>query len=133
MIKTLENTSLHWTFECHQRLTDLHEDMAFALFRVTQESVTNVLRHAKATNLVVQLRRQADGMKLTVHDDGAGFMPARNPSQAGQRGMAGMLERVEQLGGSISVISEPGAGTQIDVLLPWPRRARERASLSKTP
>ena len=131
LIKTLENTSLHWTFECHQRLTDLHEDMAFALFRVTQESVTNVLRHAKATNLVVQLRRQADGMKLTVHDDGAGFMPARNPSQAGQRGMAGMLERVEQLGGSIRVISEPGAGTQIDVLLPWQRRTRERASLSK--
>lgn len=82
LIKTLENTSLHWTFECHQRLTDLHEDMAFALFRVTQESVTNVLRHAKASNLVVQLRRQADGMKLTVHDDGAGFMPARQANAA---------------------------------------------------
>ena len=57
LMKTLENASLRWTFECHPRLGDIQEDMAVVIFRVTQESVTNVLRHARASNLLVQLRR----------------------------------------------------------------------------
>ena len=132
LIKTLENASLGWTFECHSRLSDIQEEMAVVIFRVTQESVTNVLRHARASNLLVQLRRQADGLQLSVRDDGVGFVPASNPAAAGQRGMAGMLERVAQLGGTLRVISEPGAGAHIDVLLPWPRRARQRAQLGAT-
>ena len=132
LMKTLENASLRWTFECHPRLGDIQEDMAVVIFRVTQESVTNVLRHARASNLLVQLRRQADGLHLSVRDDGVGFVPASDPRQAGQRGMAGMLERVEQLNGSISVISEPGAGTHTEVLLPWPRRTHPRAQLGQT-
>lgn len=131
LIKTLENSPLQWTFDCQHRFSDLPEDVAFAVFRVTQESVTNVLRHARATNLVVQLRRTPEGLRLNLSDDGIGFTPAHSPGQAGQRGMAGMLERIEQLGGCLSVISHPGNGTQIEALIPWFDRNRERAKMAK--
>lgn len=131
LIKTLEHSHLPWTFECQHRFNDLPEEVAFTVFRVTQESVTNVLRHAHATNLVVQLRRTPDGLRLSVSDDGIGFTPARCPGQAGQRGMAGMLERIEHLGGNLSVTSHPGNGTQIEALIPWSGRTRERAKMAK--
>lgn len=133
LIKTLEKLPMNWTFECQQRLSDVPEEMAFTVFRVTQESVTNVLRHAQAKNLHVCLRRQPEGLILSVCDDGAGFVPAKDPAQSGQRGMAGMLERVQQLGGQLSVISKPGTGTQIQAILTWPQRNHARASMVKTP
>ena len=55
LLKTLANTSIHWSLECHQRLTGIPEEMAVAAFRITQEAVTNILRHAKANNLLIRL------------------------------------------------------------------------------
>ncbi|WP_054057076.1 sensor histidine kinase [Pseudomonas asplenii] len=131
LLKTLGNTSLHWSLECHQQLTGLPEEMAVTAFRVTQEAVTNVLRHARADNLLVRLKRLPEGLSLYIADDGQGFSPAANPAEQGQRGMAGMLERAEQLGGRLTVTSGPGKGTQIEALLPWAPRALERASTNK--
>jgi signal transduction histidine kinase len=48
LLKTLTNTSVHWSLECHQRLTGIPEEMAVAAFRITQEAITNILRHAEA-------------------------------------------------------------------------------------
>ena len=63
--------------------------------------------------------------------DRLGFTPAVAPGDEGQRGMAGMSERVSLLNGRLTVVSQPGQGTHIDVLFPWPPRARERANTSK--
>ncbi|MBK5351874.1 sensor histidine kinase [Pseudomonas sp. TH41] len=131
LLKTLANTPVHWSLECHQRLTGVPEEMAVAAFRITQEAVTNILRHAEAKNLLVRLQRLPQGLALLISDDGLGFAPARDPAREGQRGMAGMSERIDQLGGTLSVTSEPGKGTQIDALFPWAPRALERASTNK--
>ncbi len=131
LLKTLENTPIHWSLECQQRLTGIPEEMAVAAFRITQEAVTNMLRHAQARNLLVRLQRLPEGLSLTICDDGQGFSPAINPAREGQRGMAGMSERIDQLGGSLSVSSQPGEGTRIDALFPWAPRALERASSPK--
>lgn len=131
LLKTLENTPIHWSLECQQRLTGIPEEMAVAAFRITQEAVTNMLRHAQAQNLVVRLQRLPQGLSLFISDDGLGFSPAINPGLEGQRGMAGMSERIDQLGGSLSVSSQPGKGTRIDALFPWAPRALERASSPK--
>lgn len=131
LLKALENTQVCWSLECQQRLTGIPEEMAVAAFRITQEAVTNMLRHAKAHNLLVRLQRLPEGLSLTICDDGQGFAPAADPGKEGQRGMAGMCERAHQLGGTVSVSSQPGNGTRIHALFPWASRALERASAHK--
>jgi len=105
--------------------------MAVAAFRITQEAVTNILRHAQANNLLVRLQRLPEGLSLFISDDGLGFAPATDPGALGQRGMAGMQERISQLGGLLKVTSEAGQGTQIEALFPWAPRTLERASTNK--
>ncbi|EJK99454.1 sensor histidine kinase [Pseudomonas chlororaphis] len=131
LLKTLENTSVHWSLECKQRLAGIPEEMAVAAFRITQEAVTNMLRHAQADNLLIRLQRLPEGLSLFISDDGRGFSPAANPGAQGQRGMAGMAERIAQLGGTLKVSSQPDQGTQIEALFPWAPRALERASTNK--
>ena len=73
LLKTLENTQVCWSLECQQRLTGIPEEMAVAAFRITQEAVTNMLRHAQAHNLRVRLQRLPEGLSLMICDDGLGF------------------------------------------------------------
>lgn len=131
LLKTLSNTPVHWSLECQQRLTGIPEEMAVAAFRITQEAVTNMLRHADAQNLLVCLQRLPQGLALLISDDGRGFAPATDPGREGQRGMAGMSERIKQLGGTLTVTSQPGKGTQIEALFPWAPREFERANTNK--
>jgi signal transduction histidine kinase len=60
--------------------------------RITQEAVTNMLRHAQASNLLIRVQRLPQGLTLLISDDGQGFAPAADPGREGQRGMAGMAE-----------------------------------------
>ncbi|WKV86829.1 sensor histidine kinase [Pseudomonas sp. B24_DOA] len=131
LLKTLANTPVNWSLDCQQRLNGIPEEMAVAAFRIAQEAVTNILRHAQAKNLLIQVQRLPQGLTLLISDDGLGFTPAADPAREGQRGMAGMAERIEQLGGTLSVISEPGKGTRIEALFPWAPRSLERASTNK--
>jgi signal transduction histidine kinase len=131
LLRTLSATSVQWSLECQQRLDGIPEEIAVAAFRITQEAVTNMLRHAQAKNLRVQLQRRPEGLSLSIRDDGLGFAPALSPAGQGQRGMAGMAERASLLGGELSVASEPGQGTSIQALFPWAPRVRGRANGSK--
>jgi two-component system NarL family sensor kinase len=131
LLRHLADTPVLWSLECHQRLAGIPEEMAVAAFRITQEAVTNMQRHAKAKNLLIRLQRLPQGLALSISDDGLGFSPATNPARQGQRGMAGMAERAALLGGHLTVDSEPGNGTHIQALFPWAPRARERADISK--
>ncbi|WDY56425.1 sensor histidine kinase [Pseudomonas sp. PSKL.D1] len=127
LVRTLANSEVHWSLECHQRLGGISEEVAMAAFRITQEAVTNMLRHAQARNLTIRLQRSPAGLALSIHDDGLGFIPASNPAEAGQRGMAGMQERATALNGNLDITSQLGLGTRIEVLFPWPPRTHERA------
>jgi len=86
-----------------------------ALFRVTQEALTNVLRHAHARHVTLTLEAPPAAARLTLADDGEGFSPQR-PRGLGERprwGMLTMRERVETVGGTMRVASTPGRGTSI--------------------
>ncbi|MET0610320.1 sensor histidine kinase [Pseudomonas caspiana] len=131
LLRTLADSQVRWSLECKQQLAGIPEEMSVAAFRITQEAVTNVLRHAQAKNLLVRVRRSPLGLELHISDDGLGFTPAVDPALEGQRGMAGMTERAALLNGTWTINSEPGAGTRIDVLLPWTPRTHERANLNK--
>jgi signal transduction histidine kinase len=133
LLRTLADTQVRWSLECKQPLAGIPEEIAVAAFRITQEAVTNMLRHAHAKNLLVRVRRLPQGLELHINDDGLGFSPASDPALAGQRGMSGMVERASMLGATWTLHSEPGNGTRIDVLFPWAPRTHERAHTDKKP
>jgi PAS domain S-box-containing protein len=92
-------------------------EIAFCVFRIAQESLNNVKRHAKANSAEVYLRQGDGGLQLSVSDNGSGFnlVSARlKPSL----GLASMEERVRLLGGRFAIQSEPGHGTRVLVWLP---------------
>lgn len=88
-----------------------------ALFRIVQEAVNNVIRHAQARNVTVVLERGAGIVRLVVADDGQGF-DTRLPHSGKHVGLWSMCERVEQQGGRFSVNSAPGEGTSVVAVLP---------------
>ena len=105
---------------CRLRVQDesivMSEDHAIVLFRLVQEALTNVARHAAASEVLITLERRPGACVLEVRDDGQGFN-----AQAIRKtsfGLAGMEERVLMLGGQIKVVSSPGAGTAITASLP---------------
>jgi len=83
-----------------------------AAYRIVQESLTNCLRHARATTAEVLLRYRSDRLDVSVVDDGAGATVTEG------RGLAGMRERTSLLGGTLAVSSRPGAGFRVDASLP---------------
>lgn len=95
---------------------ELDDERATALFRITQEALTNVMRHAGAASACVALRERDAGYELEVRDDGRGFDPGE--ARRTSFGLIGMKERALMLGGEIDVHSSPGHGTQITVRLP---------------
>ena len=80
--------------------------------RVAQEAIHNVKKHAGAKQLLVQLEYGRDGVALEVRDDGSGFAAQQGP-QPGRFGLTGMRERAAAIGGTLEVVSEPGAGTTV--------------------
>jgi len=114
--------------EAESLLPDLEPDLSVACFRIVQESITNVLRHAKATKIHVVLRQTDQGLDLCIQDDGIGFsMPERLVTAAGRPtlGLLGMQERAQALGGTITIQSSPNQGTEVRVRIPL--RPREGA------
>jgi signal transduction histidine kinase len=89
-----------------------------ALFRVVQEALNNVVKHARTDRAEVCLAWQAQAVTLTVEDRGAGFDSAGAGPDASHLGLTSMHERVKALGGTLDVRSEPGAGTCIHVHVP---------------
>ena len=85
------------------------------LYRIAQEALHNVVKHAAAHRVRVDVRREAGGVRLRVEDDGKGFDPARVPD--GHLGLAGMRARSERVGAEFSVASTRGQGTTVDVVI----------------
>lgn len=96
-------------------LATLTDEQKTGLFRVVQESLTNVMRHARASRVEVRLTESAGRIELIVQDDGRGI---RNGKGRRGLGLLGMEERIRELGGVFSVESAPGAGTKIRAEIP---------------
>ncbi|KQQ87396.1 hypothetical protein ASF77_17675 [Massilia sp. Leaf139] len=111
-----------WIFEYAGLPQRLAPAVEIGVFRIVQESVTNIVRHADARHVVVEINGGADGseLELVVRDDGAGFDAANwreRAARAGRTGLAGMGERIQLLGGQFQVDSTPGQGTRIAATL----------------
>jgi len=92
--------------------------LATPLYRMVQESLTNVARHAQATEVIVSLYRDASGtIKLDINDNGKGFTSV-DQSTRRSFGLIGMRERAAMLGGEMKIHSQPGAGTSIEIVIP---------------
>lgn len=92
------------------------------LYRIAQEALENVIRHANARHVALHLRHTGGGLTLTVEDDGTGFEPQGAQAETGY-GLRGMRERADEIGATLTFDSRPGAGTVVKVVLeevaPW--------------
>jgi signal transduction histidine kinase/ligand-binding sensor domain-containing protein len=99
----------------------LPPDSEINLYRVVQEGVSNILKHARATEARVRVRRQPGGVEVTIRDNGQGFDPSRAAAgdgpQRGGFGLLGIAERVRMLGGHLHIQTAPGRGTAIRITL----------------
>ncbi len=113
-----ENIKVQFDAPENQKLSQLPGDVAVNLFRVAQETLGNIGKHARASQVEIQLRGDETALQLSIHDNGRGFerpptlngLPAQN-----HFGLVGMRERIELIGGDWSLESTPGEGTRVDV------------------
>ncbi len=87
-------------------------------FRVTQEALENIRKHARATHAWVEVSVSDGALRVTVRDDGLGFTPDLDGPASGHFGLRGMRERAEEFGGSLSIDSSPGKGATLTLQLP---------------
>ncbi|WP_346355159.1 sensor histidine kinase [Azotosporobacter soli] len=94
--------------------------IALALYRIVQEALTNILKHAAARSVEIRLQIHANHVLLTIADDGKGFAPMlqERAVQENRLGLFGMMERTKLLGGSFQIESAPEAGTLLRVIVP---------------
>jgi PAS domain S-box-containing protein len=108
-------------------------DIEESLYRIAQEALHNVVKHANAQHARIVLRRAGREVRLSIEDDGIGFDPSQAPR--GHLGLVGMRQRAERIGGELDIVQRPGGGTKVKVVLPVERpgsaeRASEPASAS---
>jgi PAS domain S-box-containing protein len=99
------------------------DEVQVLLFRIAQEAMSNIRRHARASNALVKLESGRDSIKMTISDDGKGFKPPAQVNElarSGRLGIVGMSERAHLLGGSMSVKSKAHKGTTVFTEIPVP-------------
>lgn len=106
-------------------------DAEHALFRIVQEGLNNVRKHARASEVRILLDFEADPFRLVLHDNGVGFDPAPRPAEA-CNGLESMRERAERAGGSLRIESAPGAGTMLTFTAPA-RKVRQHDDGTEDP
>lgn len=115
--RLLAPAEIVWRIESPDPAPQLDQTQAVALFRIAQEALTNIVRHAGATRVVIAIARGPQGLVLEVTDDGAGFEPDKRSGGFGF-GLMGIRERAQALSGHAEIISGQGKGTTIRVTLP---------------
>jgi signal transduction histidine kinase len=101
---------------------DVPDTVGRAAYRIVQEALTNVIRHANAANVIVTLDQGPDSLTITIRDDGRGAIEVGEGN-----GVRGMRERATELGGQLTITNSRGTGTVVTAELPWPRAAQVRS------
>ena len=115
--KFAERTGIACELLMSQPDFDLDDRVATALFRIVQESLTNVVRHSGATQLSIHLHEPGERILLIVQDNGHGFQFGRDVNKK-TYGLMGMRERVNMLDGTLDIFTEPGSGVRIEASIP---------------
>ena len=110
--------TLDLAYESERERSRLDRETEESIYRLVQECLSNVVKHASASTVQVVVRESAETIEITVRDDGVGFDGA-NTSQG--FGLVGMRERVALINGSMSIATEPGRGTAVSLELPAER------------
>ncbi|WP_346837445.1 two-component regulator propeller domain-containing protein [Microbulbifer sp. SAOS-129_SWC] len=108
-------------FHADSDFDDVTRDIRTVAFRLVQEAVNNVLRHAGASQITVTLRRLDNALQLLIEDDGCGFEPAdvwQRVKRGEHLGLLGMQERVHGFGGTLALDASPGSGSRITAVIP---------------
>lgn len=114
---TAEDTRVRVNVEMPDEIED---DLAITIFRIVQEALNNIRKHAHANNAWVDVSHTADAIRVEIRDDGVGFEGAASgPSSAGQHfGLLGMRERTRMMGGEFTIVGHSGGGTTVTAVLP---------------
>jgi signal transduction histidine kinase len=99
-----------------KNIETLTPDIEQSIYRITQEAITNVINHANAKNLKLEMAQAAGKITLLIRDDGVGFDPEK-ANKTSQFGLTGMKERAQLSGGELIVTSQPGGGTAIKLTI----------------
>jgi len=113
-----ERTGIQTTVRAYGFSKRLPPEMETALYRCVQESLTNIMRHARASRVTVTLVHNAQGLTVQIEDNGIGFDPGSICVSPDHTGLTGMRERVKLLGGELIIESEKGRGTRITIKIP---------------
>jgi signal transduction histidine kinase len=116
-IEDRSELSCEFVIDQLSELTEIDPDLTTAIFRIVQEATTNVIRHANASMVTIQVRVRDGELLVEVLDDGIG-MTTDQSSKLNSMGLAGMRERARYLGGRLEVTSTPGEGTRVALLIP---------------
>jgi len=114
---TSKRTGMVCTLALPAEAVELDRDIALALFRIVQESLTNVVRHAQATRVEVRMHTIGNAWELEIQDNGQGFSPGPR-SGAKALGLLGMAERANAFGGTVTFLSEADQGVTVRVKMP---------------
>ena len=110
------NTDIPHEFSASEDTIPLDPDAEIAAFRIVQEALTNVARHARASRVKLRLVREPDSLRITLTDNGRGLQPA--PENGHGFGILGMIERAAALGGALTVQPARRQGTQVSLRIP---------------
>jgi two-component system sensor histidine kinase UhpB len=121
---TLEEAGIRVTIHEDENEIALPPELSITLFRTAQEAINNVARHSHANQAFITIRRLGNEIYLGVEDDGRGFQVAGDADEAIRKrhwGLIGIQERLDRVGGSFSLLSEPSRGTLLQVYVPLPK------------
>ena len=121
-----ERTGVVLKVTCAQPTAVLHPDTELAFYRIIQEALNNVEKHARATCVTVGLEQRGTSLELAISDDGVGCVPDHHLARQRAKhrfGLLGMRERAASVGGAFRFESAPGKGTTIRARLPFGRGA----------
>jgi signal transduction histidine kinase len=121
LVETAKQSGLEISFKAPAKVPRFDADIETACFRVVQEAVTNILRHAHARSVWVEVSHTETVITAAVRDDGAGFdveAARRRARQGTALGLLGMQERAALLGGKLTIRSAPKEGTEVRVTIP---------------
>jgi len=122
LVRTVEEAGVHMTLDVSADVTEIPAYADVSAFRIVQEAITNVVRHAQATSVRVTVHAEEDALLIEVVDDGRGMQPG----QAEGHGLVGMRERAAALGGTFEAGPAPGGGFRIAARLPIVKGAQRR-------
>ncbi|MBR3119143.1 sensor histidine kinase [Oceanobacillus profundus] len=112
-----QKSSIHFHLKINEEL-ELSETIEEHVFRIVQESLSNILRHANANNVQVEIFKKSNELFVHIQDDGKGFDVVNDKERKTSYGLKTMRERSEELGGTFVIRSNPDEGTYIDIRIP---------------